>query len=210
MNDLPTPEYQFISRRGRKIDASLGTPLIVKLNESGGSVGIDNLAVKETLEDAAQKVDEMIGAYRIPVIVERFIDGLEITAVVVDDGQKKHVFLGQKKFRTKPDGKHYFTSLESYSDARSYSYTKPAAELKKRLEPMVVRAFNVLHNRDYAKFDLRISEAGEIFFTDCNPNTAFGPDPGLPFTEVLALHGVPFEQALASLVSKHARKIARA
>ncbi len=210
-NDVPTPEFQLIGRRGAKVNPELGFPLIVKLNESGGSVGIDNAAVKETPEEVRQKIDEMIGTYHIPVVVERFIDGPEITAVVFDDGQRAHVFLGQKKFRRKPDGKHEFTSLESYSDARSYTYQKPDAELAKRIEPLVIKAFNVLHNRDYAKFDIRVDQdSGTLFFTDCNPNTAFGPHLGLPFTEVLALYNVPFEHALASLVSKHAKKIAKA
>jgi D-alanine-D-alanine ligase len=209
-NEIPTPEFQVISRRGAKVNPDLGLPLIVKLNESGGSGGIDNAAVKETPEDVQQKIDEMIGTYHIPVVVERFIDGLEITAVVFDDGQRKHVFLGQKKFRTKPDGKHEFTSLESYSDKQAYTYQKPDPEMAKHIEPLVVKAFNVLSNRDYAKFDIRVDQGSSIpYFTDCNPNTAFGPHLGLPFTEVLAMYNVPFDHVLASLVSKHAKKIAK-
>jgi D-alanine-D-alanine ligase len=206
-HDIPTPDFQFISRRGTKIKEELGFPLIVKLNESGGSVGIDNKAVQETLEDAQAKVDQMISDYKLPVVVERFIDGPEITVVVFDDGRAKHVFMGQKKFRLKPDGKHYFTSLESYSDPHSYTYTLPDKDLVSKIQPLAVKAFSALHNRDYAKFDVRVDEKdGTPYFTDCNPNTAFGPDPGLPFTEVLALHRVPFQDALTSLLSKHARK----
>jgi hypothetical protein len=45
------------------------------------------------------------------------------------------------------------------------------------------------------------------YFTDCNPNTAFGPDLGLPLTEVLALYNIKFNELLASLMSKHAKRI---
>ena len=83
--DIPTPYFQFIRRVGVGIDEDLGLPLIVKLNESGGSVGINNKAVQETLKDAQKKVDDMISTYKMPVVVERFIDGVEITAVVFDD-----------------------------------------------------------------------------------------------------------------------------
>jgi hypothetical protein len=48
---------------------------------------------------------------------------------------------------------------------------------------------------------------GIPYFTDSNPNTAFGPDMGLPFTEVLALHGVSFQDALVSLLSKYAKSL---
>jgi len=202
--DIPTPYFQFIRRVGVKIDENLGVPLIVKLNESGGSVGIDNHAVKETVKDAEKKVDSMIATYKMPVIVERFIDGPEITVVVFDDGSKKHVFMAEKIFRKKPDGKHFFTSIESYEDERAYKYIPVEEPLLSKLSTLAVRAFRGLHHRDYAKFDVRVEEASGVpYFTDSNPNTAFGPGMGLPMTEVLALNGITFEEVLVSLLSKY-------
>lgn len=207
--DIPTPAFQFIRRAGTAIDETLGTPLIVKLNEGGGSVGIDNHAVKETVDAAQKKVDKMLSTYHIPAVVERFIDGLEITACVFDDGTRKHVFLGQKKFRFKPDGKHEFTSLESYGNAKdAYVYTKVEEPLLSKVSKLVVRAFKACEFKDYAKFDLRVElSTNTVYFTDCNPNTAFGPDIGLPFTEVLDMHEVKFADVLASLMSKYARQL---
>lgn len=204
---LATPDFQFIRRVGTQVDEKLGVPLIVKLNESGGSVGINNKAVQETIKDAQKKVDDMISTYKIPVVIEKFIDGPEITAVVFDDGTKNHVFLGEKIFKNKADGKHFFTSFESYDDPHAYRYKLPEEQLASKLSPLVVRAFNGLGNKDYAKFDIRIDEKGTPYFTDCNPNTAFGPDMGLPFTEVLALNDISFTDVLSSLVSKYAKTI---
>lgn len=48
-NGISTPDFQVIRRAGIKIREDRGLPLICKLNESGGSVGIDNQAIKETL-----------------------------------------------------------------------------------------------------------------------------------------------------------------
>lgn len=206
--DIPTPAFQFIRRADTNIEEELGLPLIVKLNESGGSVGIDNHAVKETIKDAQKKVNDMITTYKLPVIVEQFIDGGEITVVVFDDGDKKHVFMGEKIFRTKPDGKHNFTSIESYDDAKAYKYKFVAEPLQSKISKLAIRAFNGLHHRDYAKFDVRVDEeTGIPYFTDSNPNTAFGPDLGLPLTEVLSLHGVSFSDILESLISKYAKSI---
>lgn len=209
-NEIPTPAFQYIRRRGTSIDRELGLPLIVKLNESGGSVGIDNHAVKESFEDAEQKVNEMIGTYKIPVVVEKFIDGDELTVVAFEDERKKHIFAAQKVFHHKPDGKHQFTSLESYSVANSYTYKFLGdEELASRVTRYAERAFTVLKNKDYAKFDIRVDGASRLpYFTDANPNTAFGPSKGLPLTEVLDLYGVPFEDLLASLMTKYARRIA--
>lgn len=207
-NEIPTPPFQFIKRKGTSINPEIGLPLIVKLNESGGSVGIDNHAVQETLEAGQKKAETMMETYKIPVIVEHFVDGREITAVVFDDGRKKHVFLAEKVYRTKPDGKHSFTSLESYDDPNSYSYQMVEEPLASTVTLLVQQAFTALHNRDYAKFDIRVdAETGTPYFTDCNPNTAFGPGLDLPLTEIMALHQIKFEEILASLVSKHAKRI---
>ncbi len=208
-NQIPTPPYQFIQRRGTTIEERLGLPLIVKLNESGGSVGIDNHAVKPTREAAQEQVDELIGTYKIPVLVEKFIDGLEITVVVLEDYQKKHVFLGQKVFGFKPDGKHAFTSLESYNVKNSYHYQLVNdPKLARKITRYAEKAFTALHNHDYAKFDVRVEkDTGDLYFIDANPNTAFGPSMGLPLTEVLALYHLAFSDVLASLISKYARKI---
>lgn len=206
--DIPTPPFQFLRRASKAIDEGIGLPLIVKLNESGGSVGIDNHAVKETVREAGKKAENMIEDYKMPVLVEKFVDGPEITAVVFDDGHKKKVFLGQKIFKKKPDGKHYFTSIESYDDVDAYRYKFVQEPLRSKIAKLAVRAFNGLHHRDYAKFDVRIEEeTGIPYFTDSNPNTAFGPDKGLPMTEVLALHGVSFEEVLISLLSKYAKNL---
>lgn len=207
--DIPTPDFQFIRRSGTKVTEELGFPLIVKLNESGGSVGIDNNAVKENQKDVQKKVDTMVATYKLPVVIERFIDGPEITVVVYDDGYKKHVFMGEKIFRKKPDGKHFFTSIESYDDLHAYKYKFLDDELlEQKISRLAVRAFNALQYKDYAKFDVRVDEeTGIPYFTDCNANTAFGPDLGLPMTEVVAMYGVTFAELLASLMSKYAKQL---
>jgi D-alanine-D-alanine ligase len=204
--DIPTPPFQFIRRAGTSIDEDLGLPLIVKLNEGGGSVAIDNHAVKETFLAARLKANRMISTYHFPVVVEKFIDGPEITVVVFDDGTKRHVFMGQKVFRKKPDGKHFFTSFESYEDERAYKYIPVGEDVRYEITKMAVRAFGGLQHKDYAKFDVRVDEeTGVPYFTDSNPNTAFGPDMGLPMTEVLAMNKVEFPDVLASLLSKYAK-----
>ena len=192
------------------MNPDLGMPLIVKLNEGGGSVGIDNHAVKETLASAQKQVDELITTYHLPVIVEKFVDGPEITVVVFEDSRKKHVFMGQKRFGVLPDGKHAFTSLESYADPNSYHYDPVTdSALASKIELLAARAFTALHNKDYTKYDILVdAQDGTPYFTDCNPNTAFGPNMGLPFTEIIeTLYGLRFEKILEALLSKYAKMI---
>jgi D-alanine-D-alanine ligase-like ATP-grasp enzyme len=150
----------------------------------------------------------MIATYHYPVVVEKFIDGPEITAVVFDDGLKRHVYMAKKKFGKKPDGKHEFTSIESYNDWYAYKYIPVEENMKFEIKKLAIRAFGGLQHKDYAKFDIRVdADTGIPYFTDSNPNTAFGPDKGLPMTEVLEMNGVEFSDVLASLLSKYAKDL---
>lgn len=207
-NDIPTPPFQFISRRGRRVQDDLGLPLIVKLNESGGSVGIDSAAVKETYAEAERRADELIHTYKMPVIVERFIHGPEITAIVFDDGKRVHTLCAEKVFNVNYHPVYRYTSFESYSRPDAYSYKEADKEVADRVSRLARKAFKVLCFKDYAKFDIRIDAVtGTPYFTDANPNTAFGPSLGLPFTEVLQVHGIEFASVLLSLMSRHARTL---
>ena len=48
-----------------------------------------------------------------------------------------------------------------------------------------------------------------LYFTDSNPNTAFGPDTGLPFTEVAAIYHISFDDLLASMLSKYGKQLSK-
>lgn len=116
--------------------------------------------------------------------------------------------MAQKVFRNKADGKHFFTSFESYDDLKAYKYIPVEEDLRYEVSKLAVRAFGGLQHKDYAKFDVRVDEeTGMPYFTDSNPNTAFGPDMGLPMTEVLDMHGVSFADVISSLLSKYAKNL---
>ena len=202
-NDIPTPQYKFIKDLRSNTPPPFDPPYIAKLNESGGSMGIDNKAVKETANQIMKKVEELSTDYKIPILVEKFIDGPEITAVVFDDGKTRHILLAEKQYRVKPDGKYGFTSIESYDNPNAAKFQFVEEELSKKVSELCSKAFDVLRFSDYAKFDIRVDkETMTPYFIDCNPNTALGPG-DQPITQVMGLHGVEFPDILASLLSKH-------
>jgi len=209
-NKIPTPEYKFIKDLRSNTAPPFDPPYIVKLNESGGSMGIDNRAVKETVAQVLKKVEDLQGDYKIPVLVERFIDGREVTGVVFEDGKTRHVFLAEKKFRIKADGKHAYTSIESYDNPNAAKYQLiEEEELEKKISELCAKAFEILRFSDYAKFDIRVDEKDMTpYFIDCNPNTALGPG-DQPMTQVMELHGIEFGDLLASLLSNHVKSPTR-
>lgn len=209
-NEIPTTPYKFIRDLRSNTEPAFDPPYIVKLNESGGSMGIDNHAVKETPAQAMKKVEELQGEYKIPVLVERYVDGPEVQCVVFDDGKTRHVVMAQKKFNVKPDGKHSFTSIESYNIPDAYEFERVDEGLEKKICGLSLKAFEVLRFTDYAKFDIRVDEADTTpYFIDCNPNTALGPEKGEPMTDIMHMYGVEFSDLLACLLSKHVKPSTR-
>jgi D-alanine-D-alanine ligase len=202
-NQIPTPQYKFIRDLRSNTPPPFDPPYIAKLNESGGSMGIDNKAVKETVAQIQKKVEELSTGYRIPILIEKFIDGPEITAVVFDDGKTRHVLLAEKRYKVKPDGKYGFTSIESYDNPNAAKFHPVEEELEKKVSELCSKAFDILRFSDYAKFDIRVDkETMTPYFIDANPNTALGPG-DQPMTQVMGLHGIDFPDILASLLSKH-------
>jgi D-alanine-D-alanine ligase len=209
-NNIPTTEYKFIKDLRSNTPPTFDPPYIAKLNESGGSMGIDNHAVKETAAQAMKKVEELRNDYKLPVLVEKFIEGPEIQSVVFDDGKTRHVFMARKKFNVQPDGKHDFTSIESYDLPNAYEFEPVDDELEQKIAELCLKAFDVLRFSDYAKFDIRLDEESMTpYFIDCNPNTALGPDIGQPMTGIMQLYGIEFKDILACLLSKHVKPSAK-
>jgi len=110
-NDLPTPPYEAIDAKTDfgAVAARLGLPLIVKPVQEGSSIGITKVR-------AAAEMDEAFALavnYDPVVIAERFIDGPEYTASIVDDAALPLIRIEA------PEGKYdyqnkYFTDVTKY------------------------------------------------------------------------------------------------
>lgn len=98
------------------------------------------------------------------------------------------MFLAEKKYRLKPDGKYEYTSIESYYVPRAWKLDFVEVERATKVAELCSKAFEVLRFTDYAKFDIRVDEKDNTpYFIDCNPNTSLGPG-DQPMTEVMKLH----------------------
>ena len=59
--DIPTPRYQLLRSSGQDLEYGLRYPLVLKLNEEHGSVGIDSTSVVTNERDLRSKVKELLG-----------------------------------------------------------------------------------------------------------------------------------------------------
>ncbi len=198
-NGVPVPYYQLFNTPEDYLDPGLRFPLISKLNAVHGSVEITKDAVSENEKQLRKRLKYLIRTYKQPVLVEEFISGREITAIVLQE-KKKKVYLAEKVF-AHPEQKYVFLTFEDQwltEMNAAFHYTPYADPL---LKEYVKKAFNVTKMADYAKFDIRLDQSGRYFFIDTNCNPALGPkELDVALSVILDLYGISFYEILKKLI----------
>ena len=207
-NGVPVPYYQLFNAADDFLDPMLRFPLISKLNAIHGSVEITREAVSENEKQLRKRLKYLIRTYKQPVLVEEFISGRELTAIVLQE-KKKKVYLAEKVF-AHPEEKYVFLTFEDQwlSAANSaFHYNRYADPL---LAEYVKKAFEVASMADYAKFDVRRDQSGRYFFIDTNCNPALGPkELDVALSVILDMYGVSFYEILKRLIINTQRDVSR-
>lgn len=197
-NGVPVPHYQLFNSYTDFLDPSLRFPLISKLNEIHGAVEITEDAVSENEKHLRERIKFLTQTYKQPVIVEEFIVGREITAILLE-GLNKKVYLAEKVFNKKHQ-KYLFATFDDQwiSKTPVFKYVKYEDPI---LREYVKKAFDVTKMYDYGKFDIRLDQSGRYFFIDSNCNPAFGPkEADVALSNILSLYGITFTEILKRLL----------
>jgi D-alanine-D-alanine ligase len=206
-NGIPVPNYQLFNTPTETLDPTLRFPLISKLNAIHGAVEITREAVSEQEKHLRERLRFLIQTYKQPVLVEEFIAGREITAILLE-GMIKKVYLAEKVF-VHPDEKYVFTTFEDQwltPGELVFHYSKFDDPL---LKEYVKKAFDVVKMYDYGKFDVRLDQSGRYFFIDSNCNPAFGPkELDVALSVILDMYGISFYEILKRLLLNTVRDAA--
>jgi len=198
-NGVPVPYFQLFNTPGDRLDPLLRFPLISKLNSIHGSVEITQDAVSEDEKHLRRRLRYLIRTYKQPVLVEEFISGREVTAIVLQDGKKK-VYLAEKVF-THPEGRYVFLTFEDQWLTEGNAGFHYAPYDDPVLKKYVRKAFAVARMADYGKFDIRVDQSGRYYFIDSNCNPAFGPvEQDVAISVILDMHGISFYEILRRLL----------
>jgi D-alanine-D-alanine ligase len=198
---LTIPKYQLIKDKNDEIDISLDFPLISKLNESHGSLEMDETAVSHDRKSLQKRIKYLISTYQQPIIVEEYISGREISVVVIE-GSNTKLYAAEKVFETDVANPYQIVTFdiawnEDLNLKSGFHYVK--YELTESAKEQVKTAMEVLKMEDYAKFDLRLDNAGRHYFIDCNSNPAIGPY-DCAISSILNLYDISFQEVLGRII----------
>ena len=183
---IPTPAF-VIAGSEPVLNCPLEWPVIAKPAQEHASVGMDQGSVVTNREQLNARVQRLLHAYGPPVLVEQFIRGRELNVALVETPELRALPISEILFVNRDPSYWPIVTYDAKWKPGSAAdeETPPrcpaevAPELAAQLEAIARQAFQLLGCRDYVRFDFRVSEAGEPYLLEANPNPDFNPTAGL-------------------------------
>jgi D-alanine-D-alanine ligase len=199
---VPTPDWTvFDLRRGDPSDAelasaaaTLGPVLVVKPNAEGSTVGLSVVREGGDLRAAVRTAAE----FGSRVLVERYIDGRELTVAILGDEALPVVEIV-------PEGGVY-TYEAKYTSGRS-RYVAPAdlpEETARAVRRSAKLAFDVLGCEGFARVDYRLPPDGDFRCLEVNTIPGMTPLSLVPMAAKSA--GISFGELLERIVEQAIRR----
>lgn len=164
---LPTPDWQTFVRADEPLDAELTFPLFVKPSREGSGMGIGPQSIVHDQASLREQVNRVIETYRQPALVERYVEGRDVTVGFVGDiqagPQAVHFFpLSEVDYSVYPPGTEPVYSARLKVDLADLYRCKCPAPLSPQQTETICRialeAARVTECYDVARVDLRLDQ----------------------------------------------------
>lgn len=206
---IAVPDFA-VFRRGRavRVPPRLGFPVIVKSLTYEASVGISQASVVTDEEKLRKRVEFIHGHLGTDAIAERYIDGRELYVGLIGNDRVRVFPTWEMHFQKMIEGDNWPIATERVKWSTSYQekhgiVTDEARDLpegaSEQIRRVTRRIYRTLALTGYARVDLRLDQAGRVFFIEANPNPqlACGED----FAESAERSGLSYEALLDRILA---------
>src|SRR5215831_2718085 len=153
-------------------------PLIVKPSAEDASIGIDKDSVVNSVKELMERIHYIQEEFDSPALVEEYIEGREIYAGILGNESPEVLPLVELDLSRLPAGmpKVAGTEVKWEKESEAYKSTKSAPvedldeETTERMGEIALSAYRILKLRDYGRIDMRLTDKGEIYVIEANPN----------------------------------------
>ncbi|MDO4762857.1 MAG: D-alanine--D-alanine ligase [Flavobacteriaceae bacterium] len=170
----------------------LGLPCFVKPNQSGSSLGISKVKAlsefKEALEKAFAEDDE--------ILIESFLDGMEVSVGVVDY-KGKPIVLGITEIVSENDFFDYEAKYEGAS--QEITPARIDEDTRKKVEEIAIKAYQSLGMKGFSRSEYIIMN-GIPYMLEMNTNPGFSPASILP--QQARIYGISIKDLCGNEVEK--------
>lgn len=160
---LPTSAFQEFASADDPIDLRLAAeyPLFAKPNSEGTGMGISERSILHNESELRTQVAYLLQAYHEPVLVEKYVEGNDVTVGVVGNWPDLHIFpismIDNSLYEV--TGIHVYGSELKVDQADAYQYHCPALlpdELADELRRLAVETMRATNTLDFARVDFRL------------------------------------------------------
>jgi D-alanine-D-alanine ligase len=181
-------------------------PLLVKSVSEEGSVGIARASVVHDDEKLAERVEFIHRQTNTHALVEQYIAGREIYVGVIGNRRVQTYTPWELVMPNLPEGAPNIATIKVKWDPayqEKIGLVTQAAdlspELTKRIERTSKRIYNLLFLSGYARLDYRLTEEGDLYLLEANPNPNIAHSDD--FADSAAHSGIPYDTLLQKIVS---------
>ncbi len=188
-NSIVTPEWIKLTEENKKEFYKKTLPFVIKPSDSGSSRGI--YLIKSEEDRSKVNLENLLKEYG-PLIVEEFIDGIEVTVGILGDKALPVVEI-------QPPKGEWFDYENKYSGRTKEIAPAPSFtdEQKKELQTITEKIHRGLGCRHYSRADFMVSPKG-TFALEINTIPGLTPESLLPKAAKAA--GISFEEMIDRLI----------
>lgn len=181
-HSINTPKFATLYRGAIDWAGDISFPLIVKPPQEDASLGVTSDSVVHDLKQLLNRIETIQDDFSQPALVEQYIEGREFYVGVIGNVSPRALPIIEMDFTGFPDDRPRIASFEAkwgddgsgagpeFAGTKSVLATSLGADLTSRIQHIACEAFQALRLRDYARIDFRLSDTGEIFVIEVNPN----------------------------------------
>jgi D-alanine-D-alanine ligase len=176
---IRVPEFE-VFRIGRRVrrPKRLAFPLIVKSLTQEASIGISQASVVDNDEKLKERVTFIHESIRTAAIVEQYIEGRELYVGIIGNQMLHALPVWELFFTNMPaEARRIATDRVKWSVKYQTKYgidSGPAKGLPEgscsEIQHLCKRAYRALELSGYARIDLRLDDAGNVWVLEANPN----------------------------------------
>ena len=178
---IPTPPWQLFPTATTRLSSHLEFPLIVKPNREGSSKGIWRESVVGNEAALYRQVARVYERYHQEVLVEEFIQGMELTVGVIGETVLPVLEIGFD--RCQPAGEFFYSwRLKEFQGNESMGLiptfhcpARVAEGISQRIQQIALRAHRALGCMDISRTDIRLRADGIPFVLEVNPLPGLSP-----------------------------------
>jgi D-alanine-D-alanine ligase len=181
-NGIKVPGCSLITKNTESLPGNLSFPIILKPNFEGGSEGIMATSLAKNIVQFESIKKQLLKTYGT-LIAESFIEGSEVTAGVLGNGNSIHVCQPRELFFARGVIKKGWFMTAKFKEDEGYRKKlqtgcrdmQGSRALIKVVKETVKKVYEVLQLRDYARIDLRVTANEEVYVLDVNVNPTLKP-----------------------------------